>query len=137
MRQTKLKKVILSIILSFMLVTMNFMNFNCISTISATINYGDVSESGKVELSDAQLTLKAALKVALNIIDLSGSASTQIPSNSDMTNAKYILNTNTLKFHYPSCSSVEAMNEENKESYSGTKVELIAKGYSPCGRCKP
>lgn len=49
----------------------------------------------------------------------------------------YILNTNGKKFHLPDCSSVDTMKEENKEPYTGTRENLIAQGYSPCGRCKP
>lgn len=53
------------------------------------------------------------------------------------TEQTYILNTNTKKFHYPSCSSVSQMKDENKETYSGSRETLIADGYEPCGRCKP
>lgn len=49
----------------------------------------------------------------------------------------YILNTNTLKFHYPSCSSVNQMSEKNKQEYTGSRDNLIAQGYSPCGNCNP
>lgn len=53
------------------------------------------------------------------------------------TEISYILNTNTHKFHYPSCSSVGQMSEKNKNYYSGTREEVIDMGYSPCGRCHP
>ena len=49
----------------------------------------------------------------------------------------YVLNTNTHKFHYPDCSSVERMAVKNKEYYTGTREEVIAMGYSPCGHCHP
>jgi DNA-entry nuclease len=49
----------------------------------------------------------------------------------------YILNTNTKRFHYPSCSSVDEMKDMNKQAYTGTRDELISEGYKPCGRCKP
>lgn len=49
----------------------------------------------------------------------------------------YILNTNTKKFHYPSCSSVKQMAEKNKKEYIGTREEVINQGYDPCKRCKP
>lgn len=49
----------------------------------------------------------------------------------------YILNTNTHKYHKPSCPSAEKMKEENKETYTGTGAELQAEGYEPCGSCKP
>ncbi len=49
----------------------------------------------------------------------------------------YILNTNTKKFHYPSCSSVKQMKESNKWEYSGSREEIIGMGYDPCKRCNP
>lgn len=62
---------------------------------------------------------------------------TTVPSEEPSTEADYILNTNTKKFHYPSCSSVDDMKEKNKKEYVGSRDDLIAQGYSPCGRCKP
>ena len=52
-------------------------------------------------------------------------------------NTTYILNTNTKKFHYLSCSSVNQMKDKNKREFTGTRDEAIAHGYSPCGRCHP
>jgi DNA-entry nuclease len=49
----------------------------------------------------------------------------------------YILNTNSKKFHTPSCSSVNKMSDKNKQSFTGDKNDLIAQGYSACGICKP
>lgn len=51
--------------------------------------------------------------------------------------ASYVLNTNTKKFHYPSCSSAESIKAGNRQDFSGTRDEVIAMGYDPCGRCKP
>lgn len=49
----------------------------------------------------------------------------------------YILNMNSYKFHYPSCYSVDQMNESNKGYFTGTREELIDQGYDPCGNCNP
>lgn len=49
----------------------------------------------------------------------------------------YILNTNTKKFHKPSCSSVKQMKESNKGEFTGSRDEVIAKGYDPCKKCNP
>lgn len=49
----------------------------------------------------------------------------------------YIANTNTKKFHVPSCSSVDEMKESNKWYFYGTREELIEQGYVPCKRCNP
>lgn len=62
---------------------------------------------------------------------------TTTPSKETPIERDYVLNTNTKKFHYPSCSSVDAMKEENKGVYKGTREDVIDQGYSPCGRCKP
>lgn len=58
-------------------------------------------------------------------------------TGSEASRADYILNTNTKKFHYPTCSSVKDMKEKNKQEFFGTRDEAISNGYSPCGRCKP
>ncbi len=49
----------------------------------------------------------------------------------------YILNTNTHKFHYPTCGSVKQMAEKNKQAYSGSRDDVIAMGYDPCKKCNP
>ena len=49
----------------------------------------------------------------------------------------YVLNTNTMKFHYPTCSSVDDMKEKNKQIYPGSREEVINMGYVPCKRCNP
>lgn len=58
-------------------------------------------------------------------------------SSSNAVETTYILNTNSMKFHKPSCSSVSDMSEENEETYSGDRDNLIKQGYEPCGRCNP
>ena len=58
-----------------------------------------------------------------------------VPQESQETT--YVLNTNTMKFHYPSCSSVDQMKEKNKEIYTGNREDIINMGYMPCKRCNP
>ena len=53
------------------------------------------------------------------------------------TQTSYVLNTNTKKFHYPSCSSVSQMADKNRKDVTAGRDEVIAMGYSPCGRCNP
>lgn len=53
------------------------------------------------------------------------------------TTYSYVLNTNTKKFHYSSCSSVSTIKPENYGTFEGTRDEVIAQGYEPCGRCHP
>lgn len=49
----------------------------------------------------------------------------------------YILNTNSHKFHTPSCSSIKDMKKQNLKQFYGSRDEAIAQGYDPCGRCHP
>lgn len=49
----------------------------------------------------------------------------------------YVLNRNTGKFHAPDCPSVSGMKEKNKIYTNEAREEIIAKGYTPCDRCKP
>ncbi len=60
-----------------------------------------------------------------------------LPYETPPQNSLYILNTNTLKFHRPSCKSVEQIKEKNKKEYSGTRDEVISQGYAPCKNCEP
>ncbi len=50
---------------------------------------------------------------------------------------RYVLNTNTMKFHLPGCSSVNQMKPKNTAYSSESRDELIAQGYDPCGNCHP
>lgn len=50
---------------------------------------------------------------------------------------EYVLNTNSKKFHLPSCSSVGQMSPKNREDVEDTRENLIANGYDPCKRCNP
>ena len=49
----------------------------------------------------------------------------------------YVINTNSGKFHLPTCSSVEDMSPSNRQDYVGDRQELLDQGYTPCGICKP
>lgn len=59
------------------------------------------------------------------------------PQEEELQGTDYILNTNTMKFHYPTCRSVKQMKDKNKQEYTGTRDEVISHGYSPCQICKP
>lgn len=61
----------------------------------------------------------------------------QDPASTQSGQETYILNTNTMKFHEPDCPSVDDMEENNKQEYTGDRADLIADGYGPCGRCDP
>jgi DNA-entry nuclease len=49
----------------------------------------------------------------------------------------YVLNTSSHKFHSPDCPGVAQIRDKNKKTFTGTREEVLAQGYSPCGTCKP
>lgn len=51
--------------------------------------------------------------------------------------SEFVLNTNSKKFHKPSCSSISQIKEGNKEVYKGSRDDLISQGYEPCKKCNP
>jgi hypothetical protein len=59
------------------------------------------------------------------------------PPDQDPQAEAYILNTNTKKFHRPSCRSAGQIKPKNYEEASASREEVLGRGYSPCGNCKP
>lgn len=68
---------------------------------------------------------------------VSSAASSSGRSSSVAAVKTYVLNTNTKKFHLPSCSSVEQIKAKNKKTFTGSRYDLIERGYAPCQRCHP
>lgn len=63
-----------------------------------------------------------------------GTANTSVPAGDKRD---YVLNTNTHKFHYPSCRHVESIYAENREDVLMTREEIVGMGYDPCKHCNP
>jgi len=87
--------------------------------------------NGNSELANIQ---NSTQKKAQPQIQSSDNVSAPIKNTQTST---YIMNTNTKKFHYPSCLSVKQMADKNKREYTGTRTEVINQGYIPCKRCNP
>ena len=49
----------------------------------------------------------------------------------------YVANTNTRKFHYPTCSSVKDIKPNNRSDRTCTRDDLLSEGFVPCKRCNP
>ena len=58
-------------------------------------------------------------------------------ASTDDVSCTYVLNRSSKKFHDPACSSVAKIKEENRESFSGERQELLTRGYEPCKVCNP
>lgn len=59
------------------------------------------------------------------------------PTPTPIPERDYVINTNTGKFHKPSCSSVGDIAAGNRMDYHGTYSDVINMGYEPCQRCDP
>ena len=77
----------------------------------------------------------------LNQYQSQNQSSNQAQDNHQSSSANqaqdYVLNTNSKKFHYPWCDSVTTMSNRNKETFYGTREDLVNEGYEPCGACNP
>ena len=69
--------------------------------------------------------------------EATGSNSQQNTNAASSSTAKYVLNTKTMKIHYPDCNSVGQIKAENYAESNLSFEELIAQGYSACGNCDP
>lgn len=49
----------------------------------------------------------------------------------------FVINKSSKKFHLPDASCLSNMKEENKQTTSKTRQELIDGGYDPCKTCNP
>lgn len=79
---------------------------------------------------------------SINLIPATSTTTTTTATTASTTTTQsnqrdYVLNNSTMKFHYPSCSSVKKIKDGNRSDYTGTREELINMGYSPCGNCHP
>lgn len=69
--------------------------------------------------------------------DPSNGAGSEEDSATSYGSQEYVLNTKSMKFHRPTCSSVDDIADDNKQEATATRDELISEGYSPCKQCNP
>ena len=92
----------------------------------------DVSEDGQSQKGIDKKTSKNRQSKKSGI-----ESSTSKKKDTEIKKMDYILNTNTKRFHNPSCSSVEETLVKNRKEVTESRDTLIQQGYAPCGRCKP
>lgn len=51
------------------------------------------------------------------------------------TNQTWVLNTSSMKIHYPSCSQVKKIAPQNYSTSNLSESELLLQGYTLCGAC--
>lgn len=92
-------------------------------------------DSGTYQSTAASVTVETPAPQPETDTTVQSTPESSAPQESGQTT--YVLNTNTMKFHYPTCSSVDDMKEKNKQIYTGSREEIINMGYVPCKRCNP
>ncbi len=97
---------------------------------NAVYTYEDMIAIYELGYRDGQRNAKADTDLALVTKSTTAASSTA-------SSISYVVNTNTGKFHYPTCKSVGQIKDKNRMDFSGTREELVSAGYSPCGNCKP
>ncbi len=78
--------------------------------------------------------------ITINYADGSSSLAADSSDDTDKNETvkvTYVLNTNTKKFHYPTCYSAQKISAKNYAESTLTRSQLIAQGYDPCGNCEP
>lgn len=104
-----------------------------IQTMAATT----AAETAVKETTAKESTEKAESSETTREAESDSSSSSQNDNEAKKDEELYVLNTNTMKFHHSYCSSVDTIKEENYDEFYGTRDEVIAQGYTPCGRCHP
>ncbi len=102
------------------------------------------SKAGTMATETASET-EAATETAAESVEIVSTAAepteteplSEAAADADAESGDYVLNTNSKKFHFPSCASVETIKPKNKSAYTGAREDLIAQGYLPCKRCNP
>lgn len=93
------------------------------------------SSTGNSSASNATAQAQAAASQTQPQTETLITESPETTVTAEPVSTTYILNTNTKKFHYPSCSAVKQMKDSNKEEFSGSRDEVIDQGYVPCKKC--
>ena len=66
-----------------------------------------------------------------------GSDGRWIRSNALISGTSYVVNKNTMKFHYPWCSKISTISSSNRADVGNSRNSLMDLGYEPCHICNP
>lgn len=72
-----------------------------------------------------------------NIILYSDGSSVNVAFNNENSDFVWILNTSSMKIHYPTCKYANEMSAKNKKESNETLDDLMNRGYEACKVCKP
>ena len=111
---------------------------------SSASNNTETSASSSGEAGDTETSTSGSGEAGDTGTSASEEAGVTAPQETETQNAtagentqQYVLNTNTMVFHYPWCRAVKRMKDTNKEIVNDTRDNIINQGYKPCGICQP
>ena len=117
-------------------ITFNIYCYNAQPGITIDYATGDSAENGEA-VQSTQNTEKVETEQAVSAESEPVEESAAPVETTTPSAQTYILNTNTKKFHRPSCGSVSQMKESNKQEITASRDEIISMGYDPCKKCNP
>lgn len=86
--------------------------------------------------SQAMQSPAATVPEAQTGSESTGQGGDRLGSENNTAAATYVLNTNSMKFHYANCRYASRISPENYRTCS-SREEAIAQGFIPCGVCNP
>ncbi|MCD8003964.1 MAG: hypothetical protein LUG88_08690 [Clostridia bacterium] len=114
-------------------------------------NYDKNTENAETDAPETTASANTTASVDTTTTDADTSMDSDTSENTEVTEAtettaedtsapskliEIVLNTSSKKCHYPTCSAVSRMSDENKETiYVSSLDEVFAMGYEPCGIC--
>lgn len=102
-----------------------------------TVNFSVAKNAAAETLANAGAGQNAAGSGAAVASANAGGGNAGGAAGASTTAGSYVLNTNTHKFHVPSCSSVETIKKKNRKDVNESREQIISEGYAPCKRCNP
>lgn len=110
--------------------------YNCQPGVVIDYRTGDSQEADDVQ---KELTIAGLDDSGTSANENQSESNTQtdVDDSANSATCDYVINTNTGKFHSPTCSSTKTMKEKNTLRFTGSRDEVIAKGYVPCKNCNP
>ena len=112
------------------------------ATVNKLLNTATEKQLGKStakasKKGSAKVTEKAKSAGKTTAAKSGQAAKAQTSSSGNAGGQEYVLNTSTMKFHLPGCSSVDKMSKANKQVVNDSRDHILSLGYSPCKRCNP
>lgn len=103
------------------------------ATAGAGQNAGQTGGASSVAQNAGSGALTAAAIASAN----AGGGNADGAAGATASAGSYVLNTNSHKFHLPSCSSVDTISPKNRKDVNESREQIISEGYVPCKRCNP